>query len=389
MSNKNINNSDFALLSVSTKIRIKSLIEKKLTMQTVALFAQEYESLDFDIRREMNLYIKYLMDLELHEFIIEVEKLKRENKGSDVIRRQITFEEKQKNIRQLQSLLNNSEAIISNSYMRKDKYLSNGQSKYNLTNNLANKNSEQVVEKKVVVKKIQPITSNEKYKEALKREKGLNENMASKRVSLSLSDEEKRFRVPSNGTKKSKINLTEEEKNALAKRRQEKKITKSNIIEKKPNYLNNNDDFSKTKFKDFSLVKSRIVSDEEYQREQKEKERLWNQIYGKSKKDVADYSEKINLESSEHNKIPNISGNFSGSDFFTVGNKKISVKEIVDPKNPMFGFWQKVKQKSKANSLITYFNSVASTKQQMKILLNYENTLIKNNANKKNIKKSK
>ncbi|WP_338972925.1 hypothetical protein [Spiroplasma endosymbiont of Panorpa germanica] len=380
MTNKKEN--DFKLLSLGTKLRIKSLIEKKLTIQTVTLFAQEYESLDFETRRQMNLYIKFLMDMELHEFLIEVEKLKKENKGREVINRQITFEEKQKNIRQLQSLLNNSESLISNSYMRKDKYLMGGKSKYNLTNNLANKNSDETKEKKVIVKKIKPISSNEKYKEALKREKGLNQNNDYKKISLSLTEEERNKKVPSNGTKKSKINLTDEEKKALAKLREEKKILRNKNIEFKQNSPQK-DDSSKSNFKDFSLVKSRIISDEEYQREQKEKERLWNQIYGKSKKEVADYSDKKNLESLEHNKMPNISANYSGNDFFTVGNKKISVKELVDPKNPMFSFWQKIKVKSKANSLITYFNSIASMKQQMKILMSYENAVLKNQANKK------
>ncbi|AHI53714.1 hypothetical protein SSABA_v1c03020 [Spiroplasma sabaudiense Ar-1343] len=388
MGNKDFKTNDFSLLSTGTKIRIKSLIEKRLTMQTIALFAQEYESLDFETRKQINHYIKFLIELEVEEFIKEVEKLNKNFKSDELIRKQITFEEKQKNIKQLQSLLQNSEASISNRYMRKTKAFGEIPSKYEILakRNFSEKNDKNILEGNLNVKTVLPLKSNEKYRKALKRERLQNQKQDEDRkkffFAADVKDEKKVITIISS-SKKNKITLTEAEREAISKKQKDKKSAKKSNLKsetsKKSKQVEPN---VKKGLNDFSSVKSRIISDEEYIREQKEKERLWNQIYGKSKKDVENHSNKTTQESLEHNKIPNIRADFSGSEYFTVGNKKISVKELGDPQNPMYSFWQKVKAKSKANSLVFYFASAVPPKTQMKILLQYEKNLAKYNSRK-------
>jgi hypothetical protein len=94
---------DFQLISVQTKRRIAGLIEMKLTPNTIALFASEYEGYDPLIRLEIVEYIGFLMDKELTLFMAQV----RDVPADDVTikRRKQEFEEKAKNIRRIQDIL--------------------------------------------------------------------------------------------------------------------------------------------------------------------------------------------------------------------------------------------------------------------------------------------
>ncbi|ARU91953.1 hypothetical protein SCLARK_001430 [Spiroplasma clarkii] len=85
---------DFKLISNITKARIKGLIEKRLTTQTIALFAQEYESYDAAVRLEILEYIFFLLENEEEQ--LNAQAVKADDVRNKILmdRRKMEFNEK-------------------------------------------------------------------------------------------------------------------------------------------------------------------------------------------------------------------------------------------------------------------------------------------------------
>ncbi|WP_338970667.1 hypothetical protein [Spiroplasma endosymbiont of Labia minor] len=365
MATKNKKGDTFDLLSTKTKIRIRDLIEKRLTPQTIVLFAQEYESYDLSIRVQINQYIRYLMELEYEEFLSSTKAL---SKGEITFGQKQVFEERQRSLKTLQNLLKSKETNILHS----------------------TKNDKTLIDSKQAIAEQKKF--NFGYKESAKEAKKT-EDLMRKR----LDEMEKRERDEASGMYSiSKKPLLVNPKQETAKIARsvinddfETNIAKTSTEKIVKNIDSNNYNSSivnKNKFKDFDQVRTRITDDKEYKKEQLEKERLWKQLYGNLKKNN-DENEFANStpEISEKDKQFNINVFDDKRNYFFVGNVKITYFEVADPKSRNFIFWQKWRRKKSMFTVESYFQQTATEKFRLKILKLRNKFMSKNGINEESV----
>jgi hypothetical protein len=328
---------DFQLISVQTKRRIAGLIEMKLTPNTIALFASEYEGYDPLIRLEIVEYIGFLMDKELTLFMAQV----RDVPADDVTikRRKQEFEEKAKNIRRIQDIL------VDPKNVREPK---NSALKAGTAPKAESKKNEKVLTK------VQKDEANDKIKKMLR-------------------EAEERERANARAEKEAEKRRKELEK--VEKANASKKVTKEKVKKDKP-AKGDNDSAKVAKEKadnEAYLRRQREVQMDkerqarEYMKREAEKEKLWMELYGKTRDESQKHRDaakenQAQKPDAERDKTPRIRDT-KITEYQLFGHAYV-IDELIDPKNRVYLFWFNIKQRVGVGNLFAFIESLPLSKQK-------------------------
>jgi hypothetical protein len=328
---------DFQLISVQTKRRIAGLIEMKLTPNTIALFASEYEGYDPLIRLEIVEYIGFLMDKELTLFMAQV----RDVPADDVTikRRKQEFEEKAKNIRRIQDIL------VDPKNVREPK---NSALKAGTAPKAEPKKNEKVLTK------VQKDEANDKIKKMLR-------------------EAEERERANARAEKEAEKRRKELEK--AEKANASKKVTKEKVKKDKP-AKGDNDSAKVAKEKadnEAYLRRQREVQMDkerqarEYMKREAEKEKLWMELYGKTRDESQKHRDaakenQAQKPDAERDKTPRIRDT-KITEYQLFGHAYV-IDELIDPKNRVYLFWFNIKQRVGVGNLFAFIESLPLSKQK-------------------------
>ncbi|QEH61707.1 hypothetical protein SCHIN_v1c05100 [Spiroplasma chinense] len=306
---------DFTLISEKTKARIRGLIEKRLTAQTIALFAQEYEAYEPEIRKEIIEYILFLLSVE-EEALKAIEGGVADHRARMLMeRRKLEFAEKQSNIRKIQDMLNKKPA---------------GNQKPKVAVKLEEK----------PVKKEEP--KKETKKQLSKLEQMLKE--AQMREAKNLKNEKEQEKLEAERKAKEAAKKRKEEKAKLEKAKKEEQKKISRTPAKKP--LSYDEKLLAAQAEQPSMI------ERDYEKEQREKERLWKELYGKTRADSLKERAKVAMresDRSEADKTPTIEEILLVS--YELYGNVYDIEELTDPKNKYYLFWSTMKQKYKVSNI--------------------------------------
>ncbi|AOG60274.1 hypothetical protein SHELI_v1c03190 [Spiroplasma helicoides] len=469
---------DFIIISEKTKARIRGLIEKRLTAQTIALFAQEYETYEPKIRSEIIDFIVFLLEKE-EEIILEVENKNIDDRDSlSIEKRKVDFMEKQSNIKKIQEALKwtppernmfydipqESKKNVNIGTIAKKNSQKNGiqikrpelpeQPSYQLRASKIAKNEEPTLKQKELNKAIEEFEANasslktklpskpkpskkvskmdsilreaqireqEALAEQLRREKGLVKDKQKELAKQAAKEQKEKetliAKEQKQMEKEAKIKKMEEKKEAkkakevviekenklqkmlreaqlredrleaeakakkeleakLAKEKAEElerekkakeeakiqaklareKAAKEKAAKEKSLKSVNKEKQVSSKAKSTTTkeeVKAPVQTSRNYEKEQAEKEKLWKELYGKSR--TATESTKrpatSSFSSSPKNvdKTPSIS--YEQLSDFRLYGKVYPIGELTDPKNKMYVFWNGIKTKYRVSNV--------------------------------------
>ncbi|WP_338985504.1 hypothetical protein [Spiroplasma endosymbiont of Diplazon laetatorius] len=331
--NKVKSEKDFPLLSPKVKIRVKNLIEKRLTSQTIMLFAQEYETYDFDFREQLIDYINYLMEIEREKWMNDSGHLyEKQSVQSFSNLKQVDFYQRQEEIKKFQE------------YLTKDRDLATQKA-------IENSRRETLIKKPEVSETTKVTKSTEG--------KSIEKNSINRMLLEAKMREEKEAR---------------EAKLREAKRLEEerlKELEKQKALEKKKKELEKQNKSKKVKKeakKNSKPVKAKVKTqtDRDYEKEQAEKEKLWRELYGKSRQETLDErkTESQTIDDFvEYDKKPNFDSTIELQHSFTILGHVFSMEETTDPKNKYFSFWYGIKKRAKTSN-VSIWLSIYPNKQK-------------------------
>ncbi|AGR41008.1 hypothetical protein [Spiroplasma taiwanense] len=418
---------DFTLISNKTKQRIRGLIEKRLTPKTIILFAQEYESYEKAVREELIKYIEFLLKQEEENFIRESSSYWQDPRLQIIQeRKKIEFTEKQQNIKKIQDYListnikkfvaplpiknNEIKKIevtpifkryeIANKISEQNKKTSDAPSKVNNTTiPTVKKNNTKVKNKQVNLKNISATSlksSSVEPKKITKSKPTIIDNNKNSKIDFLLKEAQQReaeeIRIKKEQEEKNK--QAEEQKNKeileqnairekLLKEKQEsaklakqkklvKKVNSENIIklekQKKPEIIIKP---VKSKYEQKLLASSFKESNSQgrnYLKEQEEKEKLWKELYGKTREETLKERKDSNINIVNELKTSKKLVNFDTEELteFKVLNNTFLIEEYIDPKSKYFNFWKKMRKKYKMSNITVWLS--LNGKKHKKIL---------------------
>lgn len=413
--------SDFTVIGQKTRDRIRGLIDKKLTLQTIALFASEYEIYDVITRLEIIEYINFLMGQELDLFLSNMSNTEQNSNVSYVRRKKEEFEEKQKNIRKIQELLAKEEpkmnqkafqgkkeikleSLAPQKLDKKAKKAEKKASKESVTESIAKliRDAESKERKQreldlLEINNLQKQSDIESAQRELKRSQRAASKTQSKPTTsktekkISVNKVEKKSAIPSSIDKlireaeereKKQIAIDKEleikrerqiELEKIAKEKQIKadlKKSKANSVEtvKKDTTKtakNKNDYAADVIKRQKYLMEQKEKEAKEYAQRETEKEKLWQQLYGKSRKQSIlerSKAEEPAIEIKVGDKIPSFE-TISKLEF-VLDTDIIKVIEIVDPSSRMYIFWNNIKKKHKINNIFVFLDKLEPVLQK-------------------------
>lgn len=333
---------DFKLISNITKARIKGLIEKRLTAQTIALFAQEYETYDAGVREEILDYIFYLLESEEQQLNAQ------EPHNTDIRnkilydKRKMELNEKKTNIMKIQKILTEKPEDRTKAFTAQKPAIIKVQPEVKKLDLLA-----------TATKDVEPAVSEPKPKPAVAEKKPVAKETEATKIAKMIKDAEEREAKAAREEKRrndeKKAQMLAEEK----RRNEEKKAKKADLPKKEVT--------SKTaseKAKQVAAEKEKAVQvaaiDRDYEKEQREKEKLWLELYGKSRQ--ASLKERDQQKAAEFkttgedDKRPSMEMEIDPTDF-KIGDDIYLVDEVVNPKNRCYVFWNNIKFKYNVPSI--------------------------------------
>ncbi|AUM62549.1 hypothetical protein [Spiroplasma monobiae] len=328
------NENDFSLLSTKVRTRVKNLIDKRLTSQTVMLFAQEYEAYDIDFREELIEYINFLMEIEREKWMNESAYLYEKQKvGSFGSLKQNDFYKKQEELKKFQEYLSKDRTSATQKAIedsRREVLVKKPESP-EFVNKASNKN----------VKSIEKNSINRMLLEAKAREE--KEAREARLRETKRAEEERKEQL-------AKQKELEKKKKEAIKKSKEKNASKK--LEKKPSKK--------------SKVQVQPIIDRNYEKEQAEKEKLWKELYGKTREETLNERKTENefKESFvEYDKKPNFNSTNEIQKSFMILGYEFSIDEVTDPKNRYFSFWYNLKKRVKTSN-ISIWLSIHPNKQK-------------------------
>ena len=326
---------DFKLISEKTKARIRGLIEKKLTTQTVALFAQEYEDYQPNIRIEILEYIFFLLEKEEQE--LNDNFIDNNNIRNKIIydRKKREYTEKKENIKRIQEMLDvnlPAKKLDPTSDQRtKIIKIEEPQKKYNFTEVVKKQNQESGEKDSKKIKNSNQKSIEKRIFEAQKREE-LEEKKRAEEIRIA---QEKQFKIQREEFEKKRAEEIFMQEQEIEKA---KKIEIANILKEQ-------------KEKEIKIQKI----NRDYEKEQKEKEKLWYKLYGKTRQEsLREWTRfKNSLEYkplTEDDKRHILRLETNEKDFKIINNSYL-IEELIDPKNRYFLFWNNIKKKQNVISI--------------------------------------
>ncbi|AKU79551.1 hypothetical protein [Spiroplasma turonicum] len=344
---KKYQNNIFNLISDKTKLRIKGLIEKRLTTKTVLLFAQEYESYDIEVRRELIAYIAFLFNEEEEKFNKDYSQQIQQDPRAQHLQqiRWLELSEKRENIKKIEDILikRDQEVVQENLKINKPK-----NSEKDKEIELKSKQS------KPVKVKIEESKLDKMLKEAQLRE----ENEAKLRQRKIEEEKLKKQAIEKERALRSKkaLEKKQETKNIDKLLKVEPKVTeKVKNDSKLSDEKNNKQDVQAEK-----VVKS-VQIDRNYEKEQAEKEKLWKELYGSSRSDKS----RLNLpnENTSVKKVfkPSLTDKTPTFDYdelthFVICGRKFDFEEYSNVNNKYFIFWRKMTKKFRMSNITVWLN---------------------------------
>ncbi|AHI52723.1 hypothetical protein [Spiroplasma culicicola] len=365
---------DFKLIGDRTKQRIIGLIEKRLTAQTIMLFAQEYESYDAEIRNEIIEFIMFLLNREEEALRLNEAKIADQRAKMIMERRKMEFQEKQSNFKKIQDMLSKTEA---------------------------NKKRPVETTTKLKVTKPEPKPKVEtKPKAAPKPEvKAQPKPKVDSKLEQMLKEAQLREQKMAREEKQRQEELAQQQKLAEAAKAKEvkQKAAAKPKAAPKPKTTTASNKVSRTPSKKplsyeerlfASQAGSKTTQERDYEKEQKEKERLWQELYGKTREQSLGERQKIVAKDSKKDdvdKTPTIE-EVKLTDF-RLNGVLCPIDELTDPKNKLYVFWSKIKAKYRTANISAWLRE-KPLKFQRKIYkkrmktLNRFNKLVENNTPK-------
>ncbi|ATX71292.1 hypothetical protein [Spiroplasma clarkii] len=330
---------DFKLISNITKARIKGLIEKRLTTQTIALFAQEYESYDAAVRLEILEYIFFLLENEEEQ--LNAQAVKADDVRNKILmdRRKMEFNEKKSNVLKIQQIL------VENTDTKK---INLGATK---ANRVKFENTEKRLELGTPVAMVNKSTTSGTKKPKVVKEKETNFTKMIKEAEERERQAIKEAQKKEAEAKALKAQLAKQKaaeakalKEAKAKKQAELAAKKAASAKAKSDAKENAKTKAKAQDKDIKIT----AVDRDYEKEQREKERLWLELYGKTRTEsLVERDQKKASEfkpTGEDDKRPSMQFEIDPTDF-RIGNDIYLVEELTNPKNRCYSFWNTIKAK--------------------------------------------
>ncbi|ASP28075.1 hypothetical protein SCORR_v1c03010 [Spiroplasma corruscae] len=387
------NDSKFNLISDKTKLRIKGLIEKRLTTKTILIFAQEYESYDLAVRKQLISYISYLFNQEEEIYHQEFNRNIQQDPRSKHLQqiRWLELSEKRENIKRIEEILikTDPETIVENLTVDTSKVIEIEQvpeEKPKKIKPLKPKNEESKIEK--MLREAQIREQNEyKLREKKAAEEKLKKEQYEKEKELRAKKQAENKEVKSDKVKKNN-NLIESksEKEIQIKK---KDTIKKEIKKSQPNIVINH---NQTEEKQVSTAKV----DRNYEKEQAEKEKLWKELYGSTRSvggkvpnDNENNSKKVFVPT---DKTPSI--DFDELTHFVICGRSFEIAEYSSANNKYFIFWRKMAKKFKMSNLTVWLNlNINKQPKLLKKRLKFEKKIEKrfklNNQLDSRVKKEK
>ncbi|QHX36557.1 hypothetical protein [Spiroplasma sp. BIUS-1] len=334
--NKKRTEKDFDLLSSKVKVRVKNLIDKRLTSQTIMLFAQEYETYDAEVREQLIDYINFLMEIEREKWMNESNYLyEKQNVQNLTTIKQSDFYQRQEEIKKFQEYLTKDRTSAT------QKAIENSR-KETLIKKPEITNVEKTNQNKNVVS-IEKNSINKMLLEAKIREE--KEAKAAKLREAKKAEEERQKQL----AKQKELEKKKKELEKEAKAKKEQKVKKVKKV--------------KTKKSPSPQI---IKIDRDYEKEQAEKEKLWKELYGKTRQETISErktNEEVKETFVEYDKKPSFDSTIELQKSFTILGHEFSIEETTDPKNKYFSFWYGIKKRVKTSN-ISIWLSINPNKQK-------------------------
>ena len=346
---------DFTLITEKTKLRIKGLIEKKLTTQTIALFAQEYELYEPAIRSEIMEFILFLISKE------EAEIKSKDTQHLDtrtrllLEMRKMEFSEKKSNIKKIQEVLIKKEV---DEERKKAAKLAAEKAKLNKPetpkiNNKLEKMLREARERELQREKEEKLEKQKKEKEALLKKEAAKKLAEQKRKENQKKREELQKNKANNSNIKDKNSsnelktLNKDNKAGFVEKKTSSTTTKAKNDNKKP--LSYEEKLFAAKNNQFTPV------ERDYEKEQKEKEKLWKELYGNPRDQKSgDKPTTTSKETwiKEIDKTPTIE-ELVLEDYSLYGHR-YPIDELINPINKYYIFWNSIKNKYHVSNITSW-----------------------------------
>ncbi|QGS51796.1 hypothetical protein [Spiroplasma tabanidicola] len=373
---------DFNLISDKTKTRIKGLMEKRLTTQTVALFAQEYETYDFDIRSEIIDFIVFLLDKAQQELEDNDSRRKDEWDQRAFERRRLDFIEKQTKVKTIQAALKTDHSILNKfdfssqqSKVEEKKPIKSVKQTNVKTINLEKQNTSVDSNKKLkketiassIEKRIREAALREQKEAAAEKARLEKEKKEAAELKAKLEKEKKeaaelKFR-------KEKEKKAVEEKARKEKEKKEAEEKKKVDAEKKAkNNLKaqSNSVFKPKEEKEKEKVdkKPAVLTQRDYEKEQAEKEKLWKELYGKSRVQTQEAKRPSTSSFAPSPKNTDKTPLIKEESFvnFRLYGHTYPIDELTDPKHKLYVFWNTIKNKYKSGNISVWLKEQSKFK---------------------------
>ncbi|AKX33972.1 hypothetical protein SLITO_v1c03170 [Spiroplasma litorale] len=372
---KNLNESNmFKLISDKTKLRVKGLIEKRLTTKTILIFAQEYESYDPEIRKELMAYITFLFNEEEEKFHKDYKKVMDPRAQHLQQIRWLELSEKRENIKKIQEILIKSDPEIVEKNLKVNTKPPVEEEKENLDKKTKKSKPLKIKTEETKIDKMLREAQLREENEAVLRQKKLEQEKLKKEQ----AEKERLLKAKKAKELKEKKANTKPKSIANDSKKTETKTVKPNTEEIEKAKLIENISLEKNEVKNKELNQNTIQKEKEiktskvdrnYEREQAEKEKLWKELYGTSRNENnKTYSESDNTTTKKSfvptDKTPTL--DYDELTHFIICGRSFDFDEYSNPSNRYFNFWRKMARKFRMSNLTVWLS--LNTSKQPKLL---------------------